>query len=239
VIHFDLSRTQRKTNDPLEAISGDSVKNAVNYYLRQNQNADIQVVSASKVSSDFHARYSARMRHYVYRVELTEDPSLFESHRSWHVPEQLDFEQMQLAADVLEGEHDFSSFRGSRCQARSPIRRIEAIKLDGYNITEDFSPRVVSSASLCQTSSSSQLLRPIATTTIKQPDILHVRVASRGFLYNQVRRMVGALVDVGRGKISVSQVREILEKRDNSLLRTVAPPHGLYFAKVEYDNIFN
>jgi len=79
------------------------------------------------VEPDFHARFSALDRHYRYVVlNRKMRPSLLHNHVTWHHPP-LDELQMQRAADVLIGEHDFSSFRASACQARHAIREIKSI----------------------------------------------------------------------------------------------------------------
>jgi tRNA pseudouridine38-40 synthase len=96
----------------------------------------VAVLWSRVVDADFHARYSARSR--TYRYELLNRgvrPALFAAHAGWfHLP--LDVAKMQEAAAYLVGEHDFSAFRSSECQAKTPIRKIEAFTLqpDGEKI---------------------------------------------------------------------------------------------------------
>jgi len=88
---------------------------------------DITVIWAQEVSADFHARYSARSRHYRYVIlnRLTR-PGLQNGRVTWWYHE-LDAHKMHQAAQQLLGEHDFTSFRGKDCQAHSPVRLIESI----------------------------------------------------------------------------------------------------------------
>ena len=126
VVHFDTS-AQR----PLSAwVRG------VNTGLPQG----ISVVWAKEVGSDFHARYSALRRHYRYvLLNRPVRPAIAYGRAGWfHLP--LDAERMREAAEFLIGTHDFSAFRSSECQARSPVRRLEhvAIERRGDWLTFDF-----------------------------------------------------------------------------------------------------
>lgn len=112
------------------------VMQGINYYLF-NPPADsnypenrIAVLDAERVNDDFSARFSAKKRHYVYRI-INRRPRLgLESGRAWHVIEDLDEKEMQKAADRLIGHHDFSSFRDTRCQSKSPEKTLEV-----FNVT--------------------------------------------------------------------------------------------------------
>jgi tRNA pseudouridine38-40 synthase len=96
--------------------------------LRRALNAltpeDLTVCAADVVSDDFDPRRAARSRRYVYRIWNRAAPSPFWRRYAWHIPRALDGEAMQAAAAVLVGEHDFSSFRATGCDARHPVRRV-------------------------------------------------------------------------------------------------------------------
>jgi tRNA pseudouridine38-40 synthase len=96
--------------------------------LRRALNAltpvDLTVRSAEAVPDDFDPRRAARSRRYVYRIWNRREPSPFWRRYAWHVPWALDLEAMQCAAAQLVGEHDFSSFRASGCDAAHPIRTV-------------------------------------------------------------------------------------------------------------------
>ncbi len=90
---------------------------------------DISVVSAEEMSSDFHARRSARGKWYRYVIRERACRSALLRGRSWEVPWGLDLGAMRQAAQCLLGTHDFSSFRSSTCEAKSPVREIRRIEI--------------------------------------------------------------------------------------------------------------
>ncbi len=85
----------------------------------------IAVLDAQKVSDEFHARFSAKRRHYLYRIINRRQRLALEAGRGWHVIEDLDEKLMQQAAQVLVGHHDFTSFRDTNCQSKSPEKTLE------------------------------------------------------------------------------------------------------------------
>ncbi|GAB4392989.1 MAG: tRNA pseudouridine(38-40) synthase TruA [Gammaproteobacteria bacterium] len=96
-----------------------------NHFLPQ----DIRVRWACSVPSDFHARYSALSRTYCYYIYQSKVASaLLNNAVAWY-PQSLDINLMQIAAQALIGEHDFSALRGRRCQAKSPIRTIKQLNI--------------------------------------------------------------------------------------------------------------
>lgn len=102
---------------------------------------DIAVLWASETDEDFHARYSAIERHYSYvLVNQPVRPGLLSKKVGWlHQP--LNIKQMQRAAPILLGEHDFSSFRAAECQAKSPVRKLTKLDIScrGSAFVFDFS----------------------------------------------------------------------------------------------------
>lgn len=118
VAHFDLSRDW----DPFR------VREALNYHLRPHP---VVVVECEAVGEDFEARFSAKARHYEYRILNRRAPPAIERNQVWHVPKRLDAARMHEAAQLILGSHDFSTFRSSECQAKSPIRTLDIFDVTG------------------------------------------------------------------------------------------------------------
>jgi tRNA pseudouridine38-40 synthase len=114
--HVDLART----------VAPQVLRSAVNYHLRP---ARIAVLAAEPVPASFDARLSAIGRIYLYRILNRRAPPALERCRVWHVAAPLDVEAMRAGACHLVGHHDFSSFRDSLCQAKSPLKTLDALEL--------------------------------------------------------------------------------------------------------------
>lgn len=114
VAHVDLPRDD----------GGDKVRDALNAHLRPSP---IAIVQAEQVSEEFHARFSAIKRHYLYRIVMRRAPLALDIKRAWWLTKPLDAEAMSQAARVLIGKHDFTSFRATECQAKTPVKTIDAI----------------------------------------------------------------------------------------------------------------
>jgi tRNA pseudouridine38-40 synthase len=93
---------------------------------------DIVVRQAEEVPADFHARYAALRKTYVYIVHNTAIPSAFRAPYAWHIPRPLDVQAMRAAAAALLGEHDFSAFRAASCSARTPERHLYRLGIRRY-----------------------------------------------------------------------------------------------------------
>lgn len=105
-------------------ITTDSLRDAVNHHLRP---APIAVLSAEAVADDFHARFSAVRRRYLYRIANRRAPLTLDAGRAWWVPAPLDAPAMHAAAQGLVGRHDFTSFRASECQARTAEKTLDVL----------------------------------------------------------------------------------------------------------------
>ncbi len=116
IAHVDL---------PREA-APEVIRSAVNYHLRPQA---ISVVAVEPVSPEFDARRSATARHYLYRILNRRAPPALERGRVWHVAAPLDLAAMRDGARHLVGYHDFSTFRDSLCQAKSPVKTLDALDL--------------------------------------------------------------------------------------------------------------
>lgn len=118
-IHFDLNKLFLEH----QIVSG------LNHILQLN-NEQISVLECSLVDQNFHARRSSIKRYYRYVIINRKAPLAIEKNKAWHVPYILDLEAMKLSSQFLIGCHNFSSFRDSRCQAKSPIKTIDEILID-------------------------------------------------------------------------------------------------------------
>lgn len=116
VVHVDLPKDYPTFN----------IRQGINFYLIGEK---IVVLAAEKVADDFHARFDAKRRHYIYRIVNRSAPLAVDALRAWHVHKKLNIEAMREGAMHLIGHHDFSSFRASTCQSPSPIKTMEAIDI--------------------------------------------------------------------------------------------------------------
>ena len=99
---------------------------ALNAHLRQGGDA-IAVTDCSIVDNVFHARFSAVERHYIYRIIARRAPLTLEQGLAWNVKTVLDIDAMNDAAECLLGEHDFTTFRSTECQAKSPVKTLSTL----------------------------------------------------------------------------------------------------------------
>ena len=114
VAHVDLARDW----------PADKLRAGLNFHLKAHP---VVIRDAIAVAEDFHARFSATARHYLYRILNRPAPPALEKNRVWHVPQPLDAAIMHEAAQVLVGRHDFTTFRAAQCQAASPVKTLDAI----------------------------------------------------------------------------------------------------------------
>ena len=127
VAHFDLE-TKMDTFH---------IREAFNAWLR-NLEAPVSVIEVEEATPDFHARFSAKGRGYIYRILNRRAPTVLLSNRVWTVGYPLDVERMREGAKFLLGHHDFSSFRGAGCQALSPIKTLDKLDIETSGDEIDF-----------------------------------------------------------------------------------------------------
>jgi tRNA pseudouridine38-40 synthase len=114
VAHFDLEKH----------FEAGKIRDALNHFLRP---APIVVLDAVIADAEFHARFSATGRHYLYRILNRRSPPALEEGRVWHISPRLDAEAMHHAAQALVGQHDFTTFRAAECQAKSPVKTLDRL----------------------------------------------------------------------------------------------------------------
>ena len=100
---------------------------ALNFHLRP---LPVAVIDCALVDKDWHARFSALERKYLFRLLVRRAPSTHEAGLVWQIGHSLDLSKMVEASKYLLGKHDFTTFRSSMCQAKSPIKTLDEIKID-------------------------------------------------------------------------------------------------------------
>jgi tRNA pseudouridine38-40 synthase len=170
----------------------------------------IRVLEVSEADPEFHARKSAQAKTYRYRIHRGAVCPPFLARYVWHYPYPLDETRMIAAADVIAGEHDFTSF------AAVDPERLERMAAENGE-------RVVSN------------VRAIFSSAwTRDGDEFIYTVRGSGFLHHMVRNLVGTFLLVGKGTVSRDDVRRILEARNRTAAGPTAPAAGLYLVNVEY-----
>ncbi|MGC9371077.1 MAG: tRNA pseudouridine(38-40) synthase TruA [Paracoccaceae bacterium] len=100
---------------------------ALNYHLKPQP---VAVVACARVADDFHARFSAVERQYLFRLVTRRAPVVHDAGKVWQVPNPLELAPMQRAARYLLGRHDFTTFRASICQADSPVKTLDELRVE-------------------------------------------------------------------------------------------------------------
>ncbi len=104
---------------------------ALNFHLRP---AAVAVLACAQVPEDFHARFSALERRYLFRLLARRAPPVLDAGRVWHVRHDLDLGAMQAGAAHLLGLHDFTTFRASQCQALSPVKTLDQVAITAHPV---------------------------------------------------------------------------------------------------------
>ena len=175
-----------------------SVRQGLNNFMLGHP---IVVVKAEEVAEDFHARFDAKRRHYLYRITNRSSRLALDVDRAWQVHGEFDLEAMREAASYLIGTHDFTSFRDKDCQSPSPIKTLDTLEI-------------------------------LQRST--NPEALMIRCSAKSFLHHQVRKMVGTLTIVARGKWKPEHMKEILAAKHRTAAGPMAPACGLYLMRVDY-----
>ena len=230
------------TNSPIPI---DNLIRALNDVLPRS----IRILAAEEMPPDFHARRSAVAKTYRYHIYRGAICSPFQARYVYHHPYPLDESQMVQSATLVEGEHDFTSFA-----AVDPEKRKQALAIDkegamtksgiDTNAAIDTQPGAVTNTEVETDHSALEIdqaeFEPNNVRTIfhsqwqRQGDELIYTVRGNGFLHHMVRNLVGTFLMVGKGSLTVADVRRILELRDRSAAAATAPASGLFLVSVEY-----
>ena len=165
---------------------------------------DIKIKEAVEVPLNYHARFDAKGKKYIYKIMNCADKNVFKRNFYYYFDKPLDAEKMRKAAEYFVGPHDFAAFMamGSTPQ-ESTVRTIYS-----YKVTSE--KHLNGAAEIC------------------------LEVKGDGFLYNMVRIMTGTLIEVGRGAVEPEDIEDIIKSKDRSRAGRTAPPQGLYLGEIYY-----
>jgi len=180
--------------------------------------AAIRVLQASEAAADFHARKSARAKTYRYRMYRSDICPPFLARYVWHYPYPLDEKAMAVGAEVVIGEHDFTSFA-----AVDPERNALATGNRGSE-----------SEGGAQAPALSNMRQIFNSQWYRDGDEFVYTVRGSGFLHHMVRNLVGTFLLVGKGTLQPEDMTRILQARNRSAAGATAPAAGLYLVEVEY-----
>jgi tRNA pseudouridine38-40 synthase len=176
----------------------------------------IRVNAAEDVGPDFHSRWDALAKTYRYRIFRGRVVPPFLWRYVQHDPYEMSFDAMAEAARHFEGEHDFTSFAASTGSEEDDRER-----------------------TTIRTIYRSELLRAQSTNSHSSVEEWVYVVRGKSFMRYMVRKMLGTLVDVGRGKLAPADLPELFALRDRSKSGATMPPHGLCLESVEYPDPAN
>jgi len=182
-----------------------TIKKALNAVLPR----DIRILTVSEADDSFHPREDAVQKSYFYIIANQRQSSVFLFRYAWLVIQQLDPASMIKAAQVLQGEHDFSSFMGTGSDVQSPVREIISLSIERLE-SIDF------------------------MTAALNGNFIKIRIEANGFLRHMVRNIVGTLAEIGRGRIPSEKMEDILESRDRKLAGQTASANGLFLERIIY-----
>jgi tRNA pseudouridine38-40 synthase len=168
---------------------------------------DIKVVNAEICDENFHPIFSAKSKEYNYVFSINK-PNPFTTDLITHFPFELDIERMNKACKMFIGEHDFVNFKCEGTDVATNVRHITECEILHFDSSGHWGNLV--------------------------SDYYVIRVVGNGFLKQMVRLMVGALWNIGRGKIDESDLHRALTSNITKRLGATAPPQGLYLKVVHY-----
>lgn len=197
-------------------IPTDRIMLAANNLLAGGQNnlsgiGDARIINIEEMPLDFHARFNAKGKTYIYKIRNCIDRDVFDRNYSYQLSKKLNVELMEKAAREIIGTHDFKCFQASGGkEMETTVRTIFNLQIYEDIIGEE-------------ENENGYIDR-----------IITIEITGDGFLYNMVRIITGTLVDIGLGKISWKGIPRILEKKDRQNAGHTAPPQGLYLSEIYY-----
>lgn len=227
-------------------IRPDKVRNVLNHSLP----GDIRVLRAEEVAEDFHARYSAVGKVYVYRICNHPEVNVFKSRYAHYVDRELDLEKMRAAAKHFIGKHDFRNYSASNHGKKSTVRTVESIEItcstagvgkcpENEGTVDRSAPGESLANSVIETAGVGN--RPENGGATDCPNNRDAGAAEReirivirgdGFLWKMVRMISQTLIDAGLGIVDPAAVPALLE--NDGRRKEAAPASGLYLQEVLY-----
>lgn len=179
----------------------EKLKHAINGNLWR----DIRVMSVERVPDEFHARFSAKSKTYLYRIVNAPVMSPFWRRFAHHESRPLDVARMNEAARLFLGEHDWTAFASARSDGESRVRNVT-----DFTVESHWDERA-------------------------DAQIIEFRIMAKGFLRYMVRSIVGTLIEVGLGLKTSDTIQTAIVTGDRNLAGKTASAQGLTLLKVEYD----
>ena len=173
--------------------------------INGNIGRDARVLQVEEVADDFHARFSAKLKTYVYRVVNAPVMSPFWLRYAHHEARFLDVEKMRRAALLFLGEHDWTAFSAARSDVENRVRTVKNFTIDSF-----YDARAKSS-------------------------VIEFRIAANGFLRYMVRSIVGTLLECGRGETDFDTILAAIKTGNRDLAGDTAPAKGLTLLRVDYE----
>jgi tRNA pseudouridine38-40 synthase len=192
---------QVATVDIQREIAPEKLRAAIN----ANAGKDVRVLTVEEVPEDFHARYSAIEKTYVYRIVSAPAVSPFWSRYVHHDARRLDLERMKRAAQVFHGKHDWTAFSAAQSDVEDRVRTVTRL---------DILTRV------------DERLRG---------SMIEMRVTADGFLRYMVRALAGTLLAIGRGELDTEDLAQAFELGVRPNAAATAPAGGLTLLSVRYE----
>lgn len=174
--------------------------------INGNLPRDVRVIEVKVESDEFHARYSARGKTYVYRIFNADVMSPFWNRYALHEARPLDMEKMRAASRLLLGEHDWTAFSSAQTDAQTRRRTITDLKISEHDEERG------------------------------RGRLIEVSVSADGFLRYMVRSIAGTLMAIGRGEMDEETLWRAVETGDRTLAAATAPAHGLTLKQVFYQD---
>lgn len=178
------------------------ITKAINAHLRP---APIAVIQTEEVDGDFNARFDAFNKLYIYRILNRNAPPTLDRDHVWHIRRSLNITAMRDATPILLGQHDFTTFRDSECQAKNPVRTLDRIDIQSFEHANDGGQDIF------------------------------IEVEAQSFLHHMVRNIVGTLLLVGEGKWNQDDLCRARDACDRTKGGPTAPACGLTLVRVDYD----
>ena len=173
--------------------------------INGNIGKDVRVLSCEVVADDFHARYSALEKAYVYRIVNGPVISPFWWRYAHHDARRLDLERMNEAGELFCGEHDWTAFSAAQSDVEDRVRTVTRVE-----IRERADER-------------------------SRDSLIEICVSANGFLRYMVRAMAGTLMAVGRGELDRAAISEALKTGNRPAAAVTAPACGLTLVSVRYE----
>lgn len=212
IAHFD-------TETPLPT----SPLHQLRYRLNKLLPPDIAIHDIYPVADDMHARFSATSRTYHYYIITEKSP--FEPY-AYRFPQPLDFDKMNEACKILFEYTDFTSFSKLHTDVKTNNCKIMEAHWDPCASPLPIEGGIVRSATLSE--------KDMSEGQIGSSTKWQFTIKADRFLRNMVRAIVGTLVDVGRGAITIEDFRKIIEKKDRCSAGTSVPGNALFLSNVTY-----